>query len=152
MIWALFKNTVFLTTLCLMLAISTATLAIKTLSLGAKVAAVTAGAAAAQQKAVATAVTRTKAKARLRRAVVMVPVAGIAAVGYFEEQDFQEWKEQNPGLDRSDYACEVSQVSAEVIDDMLQGLPAQVRPNREFVLSKLPECAPPNMLKPSQSP
>ena len=136
MIWALLKNTVVLSVLCLMLAFSTAALAIKTLSLGAKVAAVTAGAAAAQSQAVA----RTKAKARLRRAVVMVPVAGIAAAGYFEEQDYQEWKEQNPELGRSDYACEVSQFSAEVIDDMLQELPEQVRPSREFVLSKLPEC------------
>lgn len=141
MIWGLLKNTVFLTSMCLMLAISTATLAVKTLSLGAKVAAVTAGAVAAQHKAVATAVTRTKAKARLRRVVVMVPVAGIAAVGYFEEQDYQEWKEQNPELGRADYGCEVSQVSAEVIDDMLQDLPEAVRPSREFMLSKLPECA-----------
>ena len=142
MIWGLLKNTVFLTILCLMLAISTATLAIKTLSLGAKVAAVTAGATAAQRQAVATAVTRTKAKARLRRMVVMVPVAGIAAAGYFEEQDYREWKEENPELGRKDYACEVSHVSAEVIDDMLQGLPEDIRPSREFLLSKLPECTP----------
>ena len=71
----------------------------------------------------------------------MVPVVGIAAVGYFEEQDFQEWKEENPDLGRSDYACEMSQVSAEVIDEMLQELPEQVRPSREFLISKLPECA-----------
>lgn len=142
MIWGLLKNTVFLMSMCLMLAISTATLAVKTLSLGAKVAAVTAGAAAAQNKAVAKAVTRTKAKARLRRAVVMVPVAGIAAAGYFEEQDYQEWKELNPELGRADYACEVSQVSAEVIEDMLQDLPEQVRPSREFMISQLPRCLP----------
>ncbi|MEO9823007.1 MAG: hypothetical protein ABJF50_01150 [Paracoccaceae bacterium] len=141
MILALLKNTVFLVTLCLLLAISTASLAVKTLSLGAKVAAVTAGAASAQHQAVASAVARTKAKARLRRTVVMVPVVGIAAVGYFEEQDYQEWKEENPELGRSEYACEVSQVSAEVIDDMLQGLPEHVRPSREFVLAKLPDCA-----------
>lgn len=140
MIWGLLKNTVFLSIMCLMLAISTATLAVKTLSLGTKVAAVAAGAAAAQRQAVATAVTRTKAKARLRRMVVMVPVAGIAAAGYFEEQDYQEWKAQNPGLGRTDYACEVSRVSADVIDDMLQGLPEDVRPSREFLLSKLPDC------------
>ena len=140
MIWGFFKSTVFLTTLCLMLAISTATLAVKTLSLGTKVAAVTAGAVAAQRKAVATAVTRTKAKARLRRMVVMVPVAGIAAAGYFEEQDYQEWKAQNPEMGRKDYACEVSRVSAEVVDDMLQGLPEDVRPSREFLLSRLPDC------------
>lgn len=142
MVWGLLKNTVFLGMLCLTLAISTATLALKTLSLGAKVAAVTTSAVAAQRQAVAKAVTRTKAKARLRRAVVMVPVAGIAAAGYFEEQDYQEWKEQNPGLGRSEYACDVSQASAEVIDDMMQGLPEQVRPSRKFLLSKLPECAP----------
>jgi hypothetical protein len=142
MIWGFLKNTIFLSTLCLMLAISTATLAIKTLSLGAKVAAVTAGAAAAQRQAVAGAVTRAKAKARLRRVIVMVPVAGIVAGGYFEEQDYREWKEQHPELGRSDYACEVSHVSAEVIDGMLQDLPERVRPSREFVLSKLPECVP----------
>jgi uncharacterized membrane protein YebE (DUF533 family) len=140
MIWGLLKNTVFLTLLCATLAISTATLAVKTLSLAGKVTAVAAGAAAAQRQAVATAVTRTKAKARLRRMVVMVPVAGIAAAGYFEEQDYQEWKAQNPDLGRADYACEMSRISADVVDEMLQDLPEDVRPDRDFLLSRLPTC------------
>ncbi|MFH1517162.1 MAG: hypothetical protein ABIH17_04685 [Pseudomonadota bacterium] len=103
----------------------------------------TAGAAAAaiaNRKAIAAAIVRTKAKARLRRALVVLPIAGIAAAVAFERQDFLEWKEENPDGDVEDYGCEVSTVSAEVIDEVLQDLPGQVRPSRDWLLSRMPDC------------
>lgn len=94
-----------------------------------------------RKKAVGSAVARTKAKARLRRVMAAVPLAGIAAAGYFEHSDYQKWKEDNPDADLADYSCEVSALSAEVIDEVLQELPEQVRPGRNLVLSQLPNCS-----------
>jgi len=72
-----------------------------------------------------------------------VPVAGIGAAVAFERQDFLEWKEDNPEGDLETYGCEVSVVSAEVVDDVLQDLPEQVRPSRDWLLSRMPDCQKP---------
>ncbi len=92
--------------------------------------------AAAHRKQLA----KAKAKARLRRALVAVPVAGVGAAFYFEEQDYQEWLAENPGGTRQQYACEVAALSAEVIDEWLQEMPEKVRPSEEWLLSQVPEC------------
>lgn len=139
-LFAILKNTTFLLILCGTLAVSTATLAMRTASLGTQLAAAGAGAALAQRKAVAAAVTTTKAKARLRRLMVAVPIAGIAAGGYFERQDYKQWQTENPQGTFGDYSCEVATVSAEVVDEVLQELPERVRPSRALILSRLPEC------------
>ena len=73
------------------------------------------------------AVAKAKAKARLRRLIAATPVVGIAAIGYFEEQDFQEWLAENPNGTRTQYACEVAQLSAEVVDEVLHDLPEAIR-------------------------
>lgn len=99
-----------------------------------------AAAALANRKAIAAAIVRTKAKARLRRAVVALPIAGVAAAVAFERQDYLEWKDDHPDGDVEDYGCEVGTVSAEVIDDVLQELPGPVRPSRDWLLSRLPGC------------
>ncbi len=93
-----------------------------------------------RKKAVAKAVVRTKAKARLRRVMVAIPLVGLAAASYFEHGNYQEWKEDNPRGDLGDYGCEVSNISVEMIDEVLQELPEKVRPSRDLVLSRLPEC------------
>ena len=113
------------------------------LHLSATVASMTASAAAtalAHRKELAAAVARTKAKARLRRIVVAVPVIGLGAIAVFEEQDFQEWHEENPEGTRQDYACEVALISAELVDEVLQGLPEMIRPAPDTVLGVLPAC------------
>ena len=133
----------FLATLCIALATTTISLGVWAILLTTQVTAMTASAAAtaiAHRKAIAAAVLRTKAKARLRRALVVVPVAGIAAAVAFERQDYLEWKQDNPEGDAEAYGCEVGQVSAEVVDDVLQDLPESVRPSRDFLLSRIPQC------------
>lgn len=91
-----------------------------------------------------------KAKARLRRAVVAVPVVGAGLVLYFEEQDFQEWLDENPEGTRIEYACEVAAYSAELVDEIVadtveaaQGLPSSVRPSTETIKSwlEVPKCS-----------
>lgn len=81
-----------------------------------------------------------KAKARLRRAVVTIPLAGVAAIGYFEEQDYQEWLQEHPDGTRRKYACEVASLTAEIAGEVLQDLPERLRPGPEAVLGYVPEC------------
>lgn len=145
-IFAFIRTTAFLVVLCVSLATTAVSLGVWAVSLTAQVTTMTAGAAAAaiaNRKAIAAAVLRTKAKARLRRALVVVPVAGIGAAIAFERQDFLEWKQNNPDGDLEAYGCEVSVVSAEVVDDVLQDLPEQVRPSRDWLLSRMPDCQEP---------
>jgi hypothetical protein len=70
---------------------------------------------------------RLAAKARLRRIVAAVPLAGIAAAGYFEERDRREWLEVNPGKTNADYACEVAELTTEVMDEVLAGMPMEIQ-------------------------
>lgn len=156
------KTTSFLIILCVSLLTTTISLAAWTLSLSAQVATMTASAAAtaiANRKAIASAVAKTKtrmtlerkksvskaviktkSKARLRRFVVAVPFVGALAVAEFERRDFNEWKKENPEGDLQAYGCEVSVSSAELIDEVLQELPENIRPSRDVVLSQLPQC------------
>lgn len=137
------RTTAFLLVLCVSLATTAVSMGIWAISLTAQVTTMTASAAAAaiaNRKAIAAAVLRTKAKARLRRALVVVPVAGIAAAVVFEREDYLEWKEDNPDGDLETYGCEVGAVSAEVVDDVLQDLPEKVRPSRDWLLSRMPDC------------
>ena len=142
-VFALFKNTVFMLIMCATLAVSTAALAFKAISLTAQVATMTASAttaAIAHRKTIASTVARLKAKARLRRVMAAVPLVGIGAAGYFERQDFIEWQADNPEGTLAEYSCEVATISAEVVDEVLQELPAEIRPGRDLVLSYLDEC------------
>ncbi|WP_050527022.1 hypothetical protein [Pseudorhodobacter aquimaris] len=70
---------------------------------------------------------RQKAAGRLKRIVVAVPVVGFVAAGYFEEKDRRSWLADNPGKTNSDYACELAEISAEVADDVLAGLPVDIQ-------------------------
>ena len=145
-LFRLVRTTAFLVVLCISLATTAVCMGVWAVSLTAQVTTMTASAAAAaiaNRKAIAATVLRTKAKARLRRALVVVPVAGIAAAIAFEREDYLEWKQDNPDGDIEAYGCEVSEVSAEVVDDVLQDLPEQVRPSRDWLLSRLPECEKP---------
>ena len=72
--------------------------------------------------------------------VVTVAVVGLGAIAYFEKQDYREWLLENPDGTRSDYACEVAALSADVIDEVLQDLPERVRPDPETVLGYMPKC------------
>ena len=93
------------------------------------------------RKQIYNAVGKAKAKARIQRtAVAAVPLAGVGLAIYFEEQEFDEWKVQNPKGTRKEYACEVANFSAEVFDDALQGLPDKIRPSKELITQRLPNC------------
>ena len=140
---SLLRNTTFLIITCATFAVSTAGLAVKTFRLSAQVAGLTASAATAavtHRKELAATVSRVKAKARLRRLVAAIPLAGIAAAAEFERRDFLSWQEENPDGTFGQYGCEASVLSAEVMDEVLQELPEAVRPRKETVLKMLPKC------------
>ena len=142
-LFSFLRTTSVLLVLCLSLATTTISFGLWAVSATAQVASVTASATAAaiaNRKAIAAAVMRTKAKARLRRVLVAVPIAGLAAAAVFEHQDYIEWKEEHPDGDAKTYGCEISSLSAEFVDDVLQEFPEGVRPSRDLVLSQMPDC------------
>ncbi len=137
------KSVVFLGWLSFVLASTAIAAGVWVMQLSATVATMTTNAAAialANRKQLAKAVAKTKAKARLRRVIAVIPVAGVGALAYFEEQDYQEWLQQNPEGTRQQYACKVSALTAEVMDEVLQDLPEFVRPESETVLGFMPDC------------
>lgn len=66
--------------------------------------------------------TKTKAIARMKRALVAVPVAGLGLAAYFEKRDYDDWKLDHPQGTPQQYGCEISQISAVYVDELLQGL------------------------------
>ena len=140
------RNAVVLVWLCAALAVSTLALGIQALTLSAQVATATASASAAalrHRKELAKAVSKARAKARLRRMLVAVPVLGAGAAVAFEAQDFHDWQADNPEGSFADYSCDVAELSAEVVDEVLQDLPEAVRPSRDLLLGRLPDCQTP---------
>lgn len=154
------RNSIILIWLCGTLVISTIGVGVWALQQSLLVASLTADLAssvtelastkAAHKKALSEQKAKLKAKARLRRAIVAVPIVGAGLILYFEEQDFQEWLDENPDGDRAQYACEVAAHSAEILDvvvadtvEAAQSLPKSVRPNAETVRAwvQIPKCS-----------
>ncbi|PSL16051.1 hypothetical protein [Shimia abyssi] len=130
------RRGIFIVTLLVSLTLSTIAAAIWAFSLSAQLAAAGVAHAAAMSRAVA----REKAKGRLKRIMVAVPIVGTAVAGGFEYYEYTQWQEDNPDKDAGDYGCEVAQASAEVMDEVLMELPETVRPSEQFVQGYIPEC------------
>ena len=96
------------------------------------------------------------AKARLRRLASAIPLVGAGAAVYFERQTYYEWRELYPEGSAEDYACDMAALTAEVLDEVLEGLPATVRPPGSLVRGFVPECtnsaaAPPRKHPPAET-
>ena len=141
---ALCRNAAFLGALCLFLLTTTLSAitwgVVTTVNTGVAVASAVKAANDAARVRQAKAVMKTKAKARIRRAVVAIPVVGIGAMVYFEERNFREWKADNPDGTRQEYGCEVVEATSSVIEEVLQELPERVRPEPETVFKFIPKC------------
>ena len=85
-------------------------------------------------------ISKIKAKARLKRMITMLPFAGAAAGIYFEESEFQEWLLDNPGGTRSDYLCEIADITSEIFDEVINDLPQSIKPNKKLTETIAPEC------------
>ena len=138
------RSTLFLVSLVLALSIGVMKLGFNVLNLTNEVATLTAAAASTailHKKQLSKAVAKERAKARLKRLVVAIPVAGTAAAVAFEASDVTNWLKENPDKSTSDYGCEVAEESAEVIDEVLIELPELIRPPKNLILSQLPKCS-----------
>jgi hypothetical protein len=143
-IFGIFRNTIVLGWLVVGLLLISMSLGLRALHLTATVATMTATAASTaikHRKDMARAIAKVKAKARLRRMLVAFPLIGLPVAATFELRDYEEWQAENPGKDFNDYACEVSSLSAEVMDEVLQELPDYLRPSPSTMSELVPECS-----------
>ncbi|MDB2502210.1 hypothetical protein N9W95_02305 [Paracoccaceae bacterium] len=139
----LFKSAIFLFLLALGLGVALLQTSLSLASATAQVATLSANAATAaalHKKQMAKAISKEKAKARLKRLIVAVPLLGTGAALAFEANDVKVWLEENPDKSPTDYGCGVAYASADVMDAVLAELPESFRPSRDLIMSRMPEC------------
>ena len=140
---SLFKNTVFLIWLLCSLAsitIFTSIWALQKTFMVAKLSAEITSNTIKHRKEIKKTITKIKAKARLKRIITMLPIAGAAAGIYFEESEFQEWLIDNPNGKRSDYLCEIAEITSEIIDEVIDALPQSIKSGENLLRATTPEC------------
>ena len=140
---SLFKNTVFLIWLLCSLASITVFSSIWALQktfMVAKLSAEITSNTIKHRKEIKKTITKIKAKARLKRIITMLPIAGAAAGIYFEESEFQEWLIDNPNGKRSDYLCEIAEITSEIIDEVINTLPKSIRSGENLLQVISPAC------------
>ena len=142
-VFRLFRSAIFLFLLAVGLGVALMQTSLSLASATAQVATLSANEATAAtlyKKQMAKAISKEKAKARLKRLIVAVPLLGTGAAVAFEGNDLKVWLEENPGKSATDYGCEVASSSAEVMDEVLAELPEKFRPPSDLVMSRMPEC------------
>ena len=140
---SLFKNTVFLIWLLCSLAsitIFTSIWALQKTFIVAKLSAEITSNTIKHRKEIKKTISKIKAKARLKRIITMLPIAGAAAGLYFEESEFQEWLIDNPNGKRSDYLCEIAEITSEIIDEVIDALPQSIKSGENLLRATTPEC------------
>ena len=138
-----FKNTVFLIWLLCSLASITVFSSIWALQktfMVAKLSAEITSNTFKHRKEIKKTISKIKAKARLKRIITMLPIAGAAAGLYFEESEFQEWLIDNPNGKRSDYLCEIAEITSEIIDEVIDALPQSIKSGENLLKAITPEC------------
>ena len=140
---SLFRNTVFMIWLLCSLASITVFSSIWALQktfMVAKLSAEITSNTIRHRKEIKKTITKIKAKARLKRIITMLPIAGTAAGIYFEESEFQEWLIDNPNGKRSDYLCEIAEITSEIIDDVIDDLPQLIKSRENLLKAITLEC------------
>ena len=140
---SLFKNTVFVIWLLCSLATITVFSSIWALQktfMVAKLSAEITSNTIKHRKEISKTISKIKAKARLKRMITMLPFAGAAAGLYFEESEFQEWLIDNPNGKRSDYLCEIAEITSEIIDEVIDDLPQSIKSGENLLKAITPEC------------
>ena len=140
---ALFKNTVFL--ICLVLAlvsvsISVSVMAFKATATVTRLSAEATATAIRHKKSIKNALQEGFRKVARKMMMTMIPVAGLAAGAYFEEQEYREWLAENPDGSRSDYLCEMSEITLEVLDEILLDFPKSIAPSESSLNIMIPKC------------
>ena len=142
-LYSLFKNTVFLIWLfCSLtsLTIFASVWALQKTFMVAKLSTEITTNTIKHRKEISKTISKIKAKARLKRMITMLPFAGAAAGLYFEESEFQEWLIDNPNGKRSDYLCEIAEITSEIIDEVIDDLPQSIKSGENLLKAITPEC------------
>ena len=63
-------------------------------------------------------IVKTKGKERGKRLLAAIPVVGLLAIGWFEKEEYDEWKEDNPDGTLEQYTNEMTDASKEVASEM----------------------------------
>ena len=140
---SLFKNTVFLIWLLCSLASITVFSSIWALQktfMVAKLSAEITSNTFKHRKEIKNTISKIKAKARLKRIITMLPIAGTAAGIYFEESEFLEWLIDNSNGKRSDYLCEIAEITSEIIDEVIDALPQLIESGENLIQVISPAC------------
>jgi hypothetical protein len=66
-------------------------------------------------------IVKTKVKERGKRLLAAIPIVGLIAVGWFEKEEYEEWKEENPIGTIEAYTKEMTLASKEVAYVMTAG-------------------------------
>ena len=146
-VFRLFRSAIFLFLLTVGLGVALLQTSLSLASATTQVATLSANAATAaalHKKQMAKAISKEKAKARLKRLIVAVPLVGTGAAVAFEGNDLKVWLEENPDKSATDYGCEIASSSAEVMDEVLAELPEKFRPSNDLIMSRMPECNKPS--------
>ena len=146
-VFRLFRSAIFLFLLTVGLGVALLQTSLSLASATAQVATLSSNAATAaalHKKQLAKAISKEKAKARLKRLIVAVPLLGTGAAVAFEGNDLKVWLEENPDKSATDYGCEVASSSAEAMDEVLAELPEKFRPSNDLIMSRMPECNEPS--------
>ncbi len=146
-VFRLFRSAIFLFLLAVGLGVALLQTSLSLASATAQVSTLSANAATAAalyKKQMTKTISREKAKARLKRLIVAVPLLGTGAALAFEANDLKVWLGENPDRAPTDYGCEVVSSSEEVMDEVLAELPEKFRPSSDLVMSKMPECNKPS--------
>ncbi len=135
-----------------------ATMVARTAAMAAEVAALTAAMTrltaeiARERVAARSKLARTKLKqkavGRMQRVAALAPFAGFAAALYFEERDFDEWRQDHPDIQgdklalRTAYWKDVYELTVEVLDTEYASLNEKFPGLREKLLNAIPTGKP----------
>jgi len=65
---------------------------------------------------------KTRIKERAKRSLAALPVIGLLAAGWFEKQEYDEWKRENPDGSPARYAREMTQLVKEMSEEYYQAI------------------------------
>jgi len=85
---------------------------------------------------------KTKIKERGKRVLAAVPVLGLIAIGWFEKQEYEEWKQDNPDGTPEQYANEVADLVYEVAESYYYEDITQEKSDRDSMESNTNDTIP----------
>lgn len=80
---------------------------------------------------------KTKVKERGKRLLATIPVVGLVMVGWFEKQEYDEWKLDNPNGTLSEYQSQMLDAASDVANDIADNSCAELDVNCGPILKRM---------------